>query len=95
MGSFISGSNTVSNILFASLKLKTALLLHFPVILIVSLQVVGGAIGNMVCINNIVAVSATVGIVGAEGRIIKRNSLPMLIYVSAAVLISFIPIFLR
>ena len=76
----MSGSNTVSNILFSSLKFETASLLKLPEVLIVSLQVVGGGIGNMVCINNIVAVAATVGVVGMEGRIIRRNALPMVIY---------------
>jgi lactate permease len=41
---------------------------------------VGGGIGNMVCINNIVAVSATVGISGEEGGIIRRNAVPMAAY---------------
>jgi lactate permease len=48
--------------------------------LIVSLQAVGGAMGNMVCIHNIVAASATVGLAGMEGLLIRRNSLPMLLY---------------
>ncbi len=80
LGAFMSGSNTVSNILFSSLQFETALILSLPPVIITSLQVVGGGIGNMVCINNVVAVSATVGISGEEGRIIRRNSLPMVIY---------------
>ena len=46
----------------------------------VTLQVVGGAMGNMVCIHNIVAACATVGLAGLEGVLIRKNSLPMLIY---------------
>ncbi len=84
LGAFMSGSNTVSNILFSSLQYETAELLQLPALLIVALQVVGGGIGNMVCINNIVAVSATVGITGLEGRIIRRNAIPMVIYAAAA-----------
>ena len=80
LGAFMSGSNTVSNILFSSLQFETATLLDLPNFIIVALQVVGGGIGNMVCINNIVAVAATVGIVGVEGKIIRRNFLPMLLY---------------
>lgn len=80
LGSFMSGSNTVSNVLFASLQYETASLLRLPEVMIVALQVVGGGIGNMVCINNIVAVAATVGVIGVEGKIIKRNALPMFIY---------------
>lgn len=80
LGAFMSGSNTVSNILFSSLQFQTATLLEMPQVLIVALQVVGGGIGNMVCINNVVAVCATVGVIGMEGQLIKRNAIPMLIY---------------
>lgn len=84
LGAFMSGSNTVSNILFSSLQFQTAALLDMPEVLIVALQVVGGAIGNMVCINNVVAVCATVGVIGMEGQLIKRNAIPMVIYSLAA-----------
>lgn len=84
LGAFMSGSNTVSNILFSSLQFQTATLLDMPEVLIVALQVVGGAIGNMVCINNVVAVCATVGVIGMEGQLIKRNAIPMVIYSLAA-----------
>ena len=87
LGAFMSGSNTVSNILFSSLQFETALILGLSPVIISALQVVGGGIGNMVCINNVVAVSATVGISGEEGRIIRRNSIPMFIYALSAGLI--------
>jgi lactate permease len=80
LGAFMSGSNTVSNILFSSLQFNTAHILGMPEILIVTLQVVGGAIGNMICVNNVVAVCATVGCADAEGIIIRRNSIPCFIY---------------
>jgi lactate permease len=90
LGAFMSGSNTVSNILFSSLQFETAVILGLSPVIITSLQVVGGGIGNMVCINNVVAVSATVGISGEEGRIIRRNSLPMAIYALLAGLVGVI-----
>jgi len=80
LGAFMSGSNTVSNILFSSLQFETATILELPQVLIVGLQVVGGGIGNMVCVNNVVAVCATLGIIGVEGKLIRRNAIPMLIY---------------
>ena len=40
----------------------------------------GGAIGNMICVHNIVAVCATAGTNGEEGRLIRTNILPCLIY---------------
>lgn len=46
------------------------------------------AAGNMVCVNNVVAACATTGTIGNEGKIIKTNALPCLIYclISIAVL---------
>ncbi|MTI80073.1 MAG: L-lactate permease [Firmicutes bacterium] len=93
LGSFMSGSNTVSNILFASFQYETASILGMPQVLIVALQNIGGAIGNMVCINNIVAVCATVGCVGVEGKLIRRNAIPMLIYGLGVALVVSIMIF--
>jgi lactate permease len=80
LGTFISGSSTISNILFTSLQYETASLLNFPQLFIVILQIIGSAAGAMISINNIVVVSSAVGISGCEGKIIRRNIIPMLIY---------------
>lgn len=90
LGAFISGSNTVSNVLFASFQFETATILGLPQVLYVALQNVGGAVGNMVCVNNIVAVCATVGCVGVEGKIIRRNAIPCLIYGIGVALVIYI-----
>lgn len=80
VGAFISGSATVSTTLFASLQFETATILVLPQLMIVAMQIAGGAMGNMVCVNNIVAACTTCGTSGAEGRLIRSNVLPMLIY---------------
>ncbi len=80
LGAFITGSNTVSDLLFAEFQYATASQLEIPRQIIVALQTVGGAMGNMVCIHNIVAASATVGLVGMEGILIRRNAIPLLLY---------------
>ncbi|MFA8433327.1 MAG: L-lactate permease [Marinifilaceae bacterium] len=80
LGSFMSGSATVSNLLFASLQFETSTILGIPQVLIVAVQSIGAAIGNMICVNNVVAVCATVGCIGAEGTIIRRNSIPAFVY---------------
>lgn len=85
LGAFISGSNTVSNVLFTTLQYEVATQLNLLPEAIVSMQNNGGAIGNMVCINSAVAVCATLGIVGSEGKIIKINVIPMIIYTSLLV----------
>ena len=80
LGAFVSGSSTVSMTLFVNLQYETATALDLPAVLIVSMQCVGSAIGNMVCINNAVAASATIGTSGREGKLIKMNAIPMVIY---------------
>ena len=86
LGAFFSGSNTVSNMLFSGLQFETAVLVGLPTQVIVALQNVGGAIGNMICINNIVAVCATVGLLGkGEARCLTYNIAPCIFYVILAV----------
>lgn len=80
LGAFVSGSATVSMNLFSNLQYNAAAVLGLPTVYALSMQCVGGAIGNMVCINNAVAASATIGITGKEGQLIKKNVIPMLIY---------------
>lgn len=87
LGAFMSGSNTVSDTLFASLQFETATLLSMPPVIIVALQNIGGAAGNMICVNNVVAACATTGTFGNEGRIIKTNSVPCLIYTVIVVIV--------
>ncbi|MDH2923901.1 lactate permease [Nicoletella semolina] len=80
VGAFFSGSNTVSNLTFGSVQLSTAETTGLSVSLILALQSVGGAMGNMVCINNIVAVCSVLNITNKEGSIIKQTVIPMIIY---------------
>lgn len=79
LGSFMAGSNTVSNMLFSLFQYSIAQQLGFSTILIVSLQNIGGAMGNMICVHNVIAACATVGLVGVEGLLIRRNLVPMAI----------------
>lgn len=81
LGAFFSGSNTVSNLLFAPLQFEVAEILKLKTEVIMALQNIGGAAGNMICINNIVAVCATVGLIGkGEHRLLTYNILPCLLY---------------
>jgi lactate permease len=80
LGAFITGSNTVSDLLFAEFQWGVAQQLELPRQIIVAAQAVGGAMGNMVCIHNIVAVCAVTGLVGREGMILKRTFWPFLLY---------------
>lgn len=62
LGSFFSGSNTVSNLTFAPAQAALADALSLDRTTILALQTVGGAMGNMVCVHNIVAVGAVLGL---------------------------------
>lgn len=92
LGSFMSGSNTVSNTLFSSLQFETATLVGLPQVIIVALQNNGGAIGNMVCVNNVVSACATTGTIGNEGKIIRTDFLPCIIYCVIVIAVSLLVI---
>jgi lactate permease len=80
VGAFIAGSNTVSNLMFAEFQYNIASQLDLSNPLIVALQAVGAAAGNMIAIHNIVAASATVGMIGREGVILRKTIIPTLYY---------------
>ncbi len=80
VGAFISGSNTVSNTLFAGLQFETALMVGLPQVIVLALQNSGGAIGNMICVNNVVSACATTGTTGKEGRIMRLTIIPCLLF---------------
>ena len=79
--------------LFSNLQYDTAYALGLPTVFIISMQCVGAAIGNMVCINNAVAASATIGTVGKEGKLIKINAIPMVIYSVITAIIFYIAVY--
>jgi lactate permease len=80
-GAFIAGSNTVSNMMFSLFQFGVAERIGVSAALVVALQAVGGAAGNMICVHNVVAASATVGYLGQEGLLIRRLLPPMLYYI--------------
>lgn len=79
-GAFLSGSNTVSDMLFGMFQYGVASELGVPRTLVVGAQAVGGAIGNLIAIHNVVAALAVVGLVGEEGRVIRYELIPLLYY---------------
>jgi lactate permease len=80
LGAFIAGSNTVSNLMFAAFQAGVADRLAISGLMIVSLQAVGAAAGNMIAIHNVVAASATVGLLGREGSTLRKTILPTVYY---------------
>ncbi len=88
LGAFFSGSATVSNLTFGGIQQTIAHTVGLPETTILALQSVGGSMGNMVCINNIIAVSTILGIANKEGYIIKRTVIPMVLYGAIVAVVS-------
>jgi len=80
LGAFIAGSNTVSNLMFSAFQYGVAERLAMSTVMIVSLQAVGAAAGNMIAIHNVVAASATVGLLGKEGPTLRKTIIPTIYY---------------
>lgn len=93
LGAFIAGSNTVSNLMFSLFQYGVAERLMMPSIIIVSLQAVGAAAGNMIAIHNVVAASATVGLLGQEGTILRKTIIPTIYYVLVVGLLGMVAIY--
>ncbi len=75
LGAFLAGSNTISNLTFSLFQFSTAEQIGANPEVTVAAQAVGGAAGNMVTIHNVVAASATVGLLGREGDLIRKTIL--------------------
>ncbi|MDH1263901.1 L-lactate permease [Pseudomonas sp. GD03944] len=84
LGAFIAGSNTVSNLMLSQFQFNAAELLTVSGAMMVASQSVGAAAGNMIAIHNVVAASATVGLLGREGITLRKTMLPTLYYLLAA-----------
>lgn len=78
-GAFVAGSNTVSNMMFSLFQFGVGQHIGVDPTWVVALQAVGGAAGNTICVHNVVAASAVVGLIGKEGAII-RKTLPVFGY---------------
>ena len=87
LGAFIAGSNTVSNMMFSYFQFSTAQQIGLTAdssAIVVALQAIGGAAGNMIAVHNVVAAAAVVGLMNREGEIIRQTLIPMTYYVVQA-----------
>ncbi|MDZ5712823.1 L-lactate permease [Jeotgalibacillus haloalkalitolerans] len=90
LGAFVAGSNTISNMMFSMFQFGTAENVGLTPAIVVALQAVGGAAGNMICVHNVVAASATAGLIGKEGALIRKTLIPTAYYVIFAGAIGYI-----
>ncbi|MBW8182978.1 L-lactate permease [Shewanella nanhaiensis] len=93
LGAFIAGSNTVSNMMFSQFQYEVAHTLAVSSAAMVSLQAVGAAAGNMVAIHNVVAASATVGLLGREGATLRKTIIPTFFYLVLTGIIGLVMIY--
>lgn len=93
LGAFLAGSNTVSNMMFSQFQFGVASNLGLSTALVVAGQAIGAAAGNMIAIHNVVAASATVGLLGREGTTLRRTIWPTLYYVLATGLIALFAVY--
>ena len=80
IGAAVAGSNTVSNMMFSLFQFGMGERIGVDPTWIVALQAIGGAAGNMICVHNVVAASAVVGLLGREGSVIRMTVIPFVYY---------------
>jgi len=80
LGAAVAGSNTISNMMLSLFQFEMGQRMAVDPTWIVALQAVGGAAGNMICVHNVVAASAVVGLLGQEGAVIRLTLLPFVYY---------------
>ena len=78
IGAFVTGSTTVSNIIFGSVQYNAAMSLGIQPEIILGLQLAGASLGNAVCLFNIIAAAAVAGISNFKG-VLKKNLVPVLV----------------
>lgn len=84
LGAFIAGSNTLSNMMFSLFQYNVATISGLNPDVIVAVQSVGAAAGNMICVHNVIMASAAVGLLGREGDILRKTLLPATYYILGA-----------
>jgi lactate permease len=82
LGSFVTGSATASNILFADLHVAVSAVEGLSPLASLAGQGFGAAIGNIVAPHNIIAGAATVGLIGREAALLRLTIPICLLYAS-------------
>lgn len=81
-GAFMTGSVTVSNIMFGHLFNVASINLGLNTSVILALGVVGAAAGNMIALADILTAEAVTGIKNGEVSVLKGVIIPCLVYLS-------------
>lgn len=93
LGSFIAGSATFSNMMFAALQQDAAIATGISTRVVLALQMLGANAGNMICVMNVVAAASVVKLAGEEGHIIRLTLIPALLYCAGAAMVGWLMIY--
>lgn len=88
LGSFVAGSATFSNLMFAQVQLQIAADTGLPAVGLLALQMLGANAGNMICVLNIVAVVSVIQRQGIEAQVMRLTLVPMALYLCWATLLA-------
>lgn len=80
-GSFLTGSATISNIMFGDLLATASQIINLNAGKILALELVGASAGNMIALADILAAEAVVGLKEKTRAVLKGVFIPCLIYV--------------
>lgn len=73
LGSFFSGSTTVSNLTFGTIQVIAAEAIGISKTSMLALQVIGASAGNGICLNNIISACTITGLTVGEGEILTKT----------------------
>ncbi len=72
LGSFMTGSNTNSNVMFGALQIEAAAALGVNAVTVASVQSIGGSLGSAIAPAKVLVGTAVVGLSGQEGSVMRR-----------------------
>ncbi len=81
LGTFVTGSDTSSNVLFGKLQLEIAHQINCNPLWLVSASAAGATAGKMISPQSIAVATAATGLIGSEGKILSKTIIICLGYV--------------
>ena len=73
LGTFMTGSNTNSNVMFGALQLESASALGISTVTIASIQSIGGSLGSAIAPAKVLVGTTIVGLSGRENEVMRRT----------------------
>lgn len=83
LGSFMTGTTLGSNMMFHPMHIEAAQLVNLSPALCAAFNSSGGALGNMICPNNVIAVCSTVNFQNQEGQVMRKVIPALLVLIIA------------